>query len=69
MTGREYEESQKIRAETTYRITIRHMAGLATDMRVLFGDRKFEIVSILNLEEHNLEIQMMASEVDEHGKG
>jgi len=68
MTGREYQEAQKIRAETTYRVTIRYLAGLSTDMRIIYGGRELEIVSILNIGERNVQMQIVASEVDKHGK-
>ena len=45
MSGREYEESQKIRAETTYKISTRYFPGITADMRILHDGREFEILS------------------------
>ncbi len=67
-TGREYDESQKIRAETTYNITTRYHGGITTDMRIKFGEKEFKIESILNIDERNNELKIVASEVDKNGK-
>ena len=45
MSGREYEESQKLRAETTYKIVTRFFPGITPQMRILYDSREFEIVS------------------------
>jgi len=63
LRGREYHEAQKIRAETTYRVTTRFLANVTPDMRIVHAGRIFEIQSILNIEERNVELQIMASEV------
>lgn len=69
MTGREYAESQKIRAETTYRVIIRYMSGVTSEMRVDYGGRKLEVVSVLNIDERNRQLQLICSEADCYGKG
>lgn len=68
MTGREYQESQKIRAETTYNITTRYFPGITTDMKILYGVKVFDIVSVLNINECNVELKIVASEIDKNGK-
>lgn len=62
LKGREYLEAQKLRAELTYRIKIRYMAGLEQSMRVKFKDRIFRIESIINLNEANREVHLMCVE-------
>ncbi len=61
-TGREYEESQKIRAETTYKISIRYFRNITPAMRILYNNREFEIVSVLDLNERHEELQIIAAE-------
>ena len=61
--GREYHEAQKIRAETTYKITMRYLAGVTPDMRIKHHNKTLEIQSILNIDERNVELQIIASEV------
>lgn len=64
MSGREYEESQKIRAETTYKISTRFFRHITSDMRILYDNREFEIVSILDLGGKHDELQIVVVEKD-----
>ena len=64
MSGREYEESQKIRAETTYKISTRYFPNITADMRILHNGREFEIISILDLDGRREELQIVAIETD-----
>ena len=64
MSGREYEESQKIRAETTYKISTRFFRHITSDMRIMYDNREFEIVSILDLGGKHDELQIVAAEKD-----
>jgi len=60
--GREFWESQQINAEVTTKITIRHLYGINPKMRVKYGNRIFEIISVINPEERNVELQLMVKE-------
>ena len=62
MSGREYEESQKIRAETTYKIATRFFKGVNQTHRILYNNREFEIVSVLDLGGKHEELQIIAAE-------
>lgn len=62
MSGREYEESQKLRAETTYKISTRYFPNITPDMRILHDNREFEIVSVLDLDGRHEELQIIAVE-------
>ena len=64
MSGREYEESQKIRAETTYKISTRFFRHITSDMRILYDNQEFEIVSVLDLGGKHDELQIVAAEKD-----
>ncbi len=61
-TGREYEESQKIRAETTYKISTRYFRGINSSHRILYDNREFEIISVLDINERHEELQIIAAE-------
>ena len=50
-TGREYDEAQKIRAETTYNVLTRYFPNITTDMRISFRDRILKIESVLKAKE------------------
>ncbi len=67
-TGREYDEAQKLRAETTYNVLTRYFPNITTDMRIMFRERILKIESVLNVDERNEQLQIVASEVDENGK-
>ena len=60
--GREFWESQQINAEVTAKITIRYLADINPKMRVKYGSRIFEIISVINPEEKNRELQLMVKE-------
>lgn len=62
LSGRELVNAQAIESETTYRITIRHLAGVTTEQRIKFGSRYFEILSVINPEERNIMLQLMCKE-------
>ena len=64
MSGREYDESQKIRAETTYKISTRFFRHITSDMIILYDNREFEIVSVLDLGGKHDELQIVAAEKD-----
>ena len=62
LNGRELFAAQQINAEITARIRIRYLSGVIPKMRVSFGERIFEILSVINLEERNREMELMVKE-------
>ena len=62
-TGREYEEMQKIRAETTYNVYMRFLPGITHDMFILHNNKKLQIESILDIGERHKELTIVCSEV------
>ena len=64
MSGREYEESQKLRAETTHKIATRFFRGIKPEHRILYNSREFDIVSVLDLGGKHEELQIVAAEHD-----
>ena len=60
--GREFWESQQVNAEVTGKIRIRYLEGITPKMRVKHGSRIFEIISVINPEERNRELQLMVKE-------
>lgn len=58
---------ERIRSEsptmtTTHRIQIRYYEGLSPKWRVMFGSRYFNIVSIINKEERNIQMDLLCEE-------
>ncbi|OQB11518.1 MAG: Phage head-tail joining protein [Firmicutes bacterium ADurb.Bin193] len=66
MSGREYEESQKLRVETTYKISTRFFRNITPEMRILYDNKEFKIVSVLDLNEKHEELQIIAIHKDTH---
>lgn len=64
VSGREFASFKQINAEITTKIIIRYIAGITTEMRILFGDRVFEIDSVINPEEKNISLLLVCKEVD-----
>lgn len=68
MSGREYAEAQKIRAETTYNITTRYTENVSSNMKILYGAKVFDIVSVLDVGGRKKELKIIATEADRYGK-
>lgn len=61
-TGREYEEAQKLRAETTYLVRMRYVPGVTPDMRVLYGTKTLYVESVLDVDERHKELIVVCYE-------
>ena len=62
VSGKEYLNSAQTLSEVTSKIYIRYISSIKTTMRIMFGDRIFNIQSILP-DERNGMITIMAKEV------
>jgi SPP1 family predicted phage head-tail adaptor len=62
LIGREYMAAKQVSAEVSHKIRMRYIAGLLPTMKIAWGAREFEIVSIINVQERNNEIVIMATE-------
>ncbi len=60
--GREYALADQQHSEVTHQIEIRYRSGLDSNMRLLFGIRLFEIVSIANPGEQNVKLILNCKE-------
>lgn len=65
LRGREYLESKQIVADVDTRIRLRHQPDETPlpRMRVYFGSRIFEIVSVVNVKEKGAELNLMCKEL------
>jgi len=63
LRGREWIESHLENSEVTGRVVMRYKAGIRPDYMVYFGDRTFQIISVINTEERNRELQLMVREL------
>ena len=60
--GTERLESLKLGNELTHNIRCRYRTGLHPKMRIKFGTRYFNILSMVNVDERNIYYEIMASE-------
>jgi SPP1 family predicted phage head-tail adaptor len=63
ISGKEFFAAQEIVAEITHRIRLRYYAGLTPKMRLKLNDRIFDMQRILNVEERNRELEILAREL------
>jgi SPP1 family predicted phage head-tail adaptor len=62
ISGREYFTAQSTQADVTHRISLRYVSGITPKMRVNFSSRIFDILSVINVNECNRELQLMCRE-------
>lgn len=62
LSGREYFNAQQINSEISTKITIRYIEALSPKWAVQFGNRTFNILSVINFEERNIYLQLLCSE-------
>ena len=63
LRGQEYLAAKAQDAAVDIRIRMRYQAGITQTMRVLYGSRVFEIVSVIHILEKKRELQLMCREV------
>ena len=49
--------------EVTGRITIRYLAGIDEKMRIVYGDKTYNILAVINPEERNHTLQLLVKEI------
>lgn len=62
LSGYEKVQAAAIDADISHKITARYDSNLSTKDRLLFDSRVFEILSIININEANTELEIMAAE-------
>lgn len=62
LSMRELMAAQAVQNEGQFRIVTRYVSGVVPSMRIVFGERVFNIVSVLNYGERNTELQFLCSE-------
>lgn len=63
LVGRELLLAQQTVALVTHRVGMRYLAGLTAKKRLVFNARPFNILNVMNLEERNIEMELMAQEI------
>lgn len=63
ISGKEYFQAQAVQSEVTTRIKIRYRTGITPSMRVLYGSRVFQILSVIDKDERHRVMELMCKEV------
>lgn len=64
LTGRELFAAQAAQSETTYRLTVRYMAGVDASCRVVLdGGRTLQIVAVIDLRNQHRYMQFLCREL------
>lgn len=62
ISGKDYISAVESNSEITHKVNLRYVPNITADMRIQFGTRFFTIVAILNFQEKNRELQIVAKE-------
>lgn len=62
LSGQELEHGQAMHSDTTHKVTIRHLSGVTTEMRIVHDSRTLEILSVVNRDERNIQLEMLCRE-------
>ncbi len=63
LSGREYFAARQTNTDVTVKVIMRYRPGVSTDMRIIFNDRVFEIISVINHHERCRILVLMCREV------
>lgn len=63
LIGRQYFAAEMVNSEITHKIKLRYVKGILPSMQVLYKTRKFQIISVINYQEKNCELQLMCKEL------
>lgn len=65
LRGQEYLEANRLQADLDIRFRIRYWSNevIKPSMRVMYANRYFNIVSVINVKEKNDEVQLMCKEL------
>ena len=59
----ELQNANQTKAKITHKITVRHRTDITPTSRLKFGTRVFEVVQVLNREERDQQLDIMALEI------
>lgn len=62
LKGTEALEAMKLEHKVTHKIRVRYRDNITADMRIKFGSRYFDIVGIINPDERDIMLDIMATE-------
>ena len=63
LSGRDFMAAMQDQAEVTHKVTIRYNADVKASMRVLYGNRVFDILHIIDVWEQHREMTLLCKEL------
>ena len=63
VSAKERISGQQLAGEVTHRVRIRYLAGVIPSMRISFSGRTLQIISVINMEERGIQLDLLCSEV------
>lgn len=63
LKGTEFWSAKTTNTENTVKFICRYISGINSDMRIKYGNRKFNIIGIIDIDERHKWLQIMATEV------
>ena len=63
ISGREFYAAEQSQSEVSHKVRCRYRSGLTTAMRIKYGQRKFDIISIIDWEERHESLLIMCKEL------
>lgn len=63
ISGKEFFSAEKVSSEVSHKINMRYIPGISPDMRIQFRERLFHIISVINFQERNIELQLLCKEL------
>ena len=62
LSAKESLDAMKLELQVTHKVRIRYRSGITAKNRIKFGTRIFNIISLINFEERNKQLDMLALE-------
>ena len=62
INGKEYFSAGQEQASVSHKIKLRYLAGITQAMRINYEGRYFDIQAIINFQERNIDLEIMAVE-------
>lgn len=65
ISGKEFYAAETVNSEVTHKVNMRYVPNVAItpDMHIKFGNRTFHIISVINFQERNIELQLLCKEL------
>jgi len=63
LSGRELALAKERVSEVTHKVTLRFLAGVHANMHILYGTRSFIVLSVMNKQENDRELELLCKEL------